>query len=65
MEQWIDGRLYKFEYCLYSMTLKDYHITMETELLKWLKKYCIDKNNNIKPSHVINDLVHKFKEDNS
>ncbi len=47
------------------MVPKDYHITIDNDLLKWLKIYCIQKNNNLNPSKVINDLVSKFKEKNS
>ncbi len=47
------------------MILKRIHLNLDKELIKWLKIYCIKKNNNLKPSQVVNDLLEKFKEDNS
>lgn len=47
------------------MALKRIHVNIENDLIKWLKIYCIKKNNKIKPSNIVNDLLKKFKEDNS
>lgn len=47
------------------MVLKPIHVNIENELIKWLKIYCIEKNSNLNISKIINDLIRKFKEENS
>ncbi len=47
------------------MTLKDFHVTIDNELIKWVKIYCINKNNKLNPSKVINDLLEEFRKNNT
>lgn len=47
------------------MVLKPIHVNLENELIKWTKIYCIEKNNGLNISKVINDLLQEFKEKNS
>jgi len=47
------------------MVLKPIHLNLDHELVKWIKIYCIKKNNKLNPSKLINELMLKFREENS